>query len=279
MKHSSLNIGKMKKQSPWWLNFSDKLAGGGFGSFFRGTLPDSTVIVKQFRTKVSTIRIIQHMNLARLRGFCSEENGSLDSHIFHANESKVLEWKTRYEIALRIARGLSNLHKKCTDCIIHCDIKPEDILLDAEFCPKVGDFGLAKLVGSDFSRVLTTMRGTRGYLTLEWISGVAITAKADVYSYGMVLFELVSGRRSSEISEDEKVKYFPSLAPRVTIDRGDILGLLDSPLERNADVEERLKICKVACWCTQDDENTGPSMGQVVQILEGLMDVNMPPLP
>ncbi|KAI3457272.1 hypothetical protein Pfo_013935 [Paulownia fortunei] len=282
-------------------NFSDKLGGGGFGSVFKGTLPDSTVIAvkklesisqgeKQFRTEVSTIGTIQHVNLVRLRGFCSKgnkkllvydymENGSLDSHLFHANESKVLEWKTRYEIALGIARGLSYLHEKCRDCIIHCDIKPENILLDAEFCSKVADFGLAKLVGRDFSRVLTTMRGTRGYLAPEWISGVAITAKADVYSYGMMLFELVSGRRNSENSGDGKVKFFPSLAASVTVDGGDVLGLLDPVLDRNADVGEVLKICKVACWCIQDDEDMRPSMGQVVQILEGLMDVNLPPIP
>ncbi|KAK4484859.1 hypothetical protein RD792_007459 [Penstemon davidsonii] len=281
-------------------NFSDKLGGGGFGSVFKGTLPDSTVIAvkklesinqgeKQFRTEVSTIGTIQHMNLVRLRGFCSDgnkkllvydymENGSLDSHIFK-DSSKGLEWKTRYQIALGIARGLVYLHEKCRDCIIHCDIKPENILLDSEYCPKVADFGLAKLVGRDFSRVLTTMRGTRGYLAPEWISGVAITAKADVYSYGMVLFELISGRRNSEQSEDGKVKFFPSWAASVTIDGGDVLGLLDPAMDREADVDEVLKICKVACWCIQDDENMRPSMGQVVQILEGVMDVNLPSIP
>ncbi|KAG6416936.1 hypothetical protein SASPL_124377 [Salvia splendens] len=260
-------------------NFSDKLGGGGFGSVFKGTLPDATVIAakklesitqgeKQFRTEVSTIGTIQHVNLVRLRGFCSEgskkllvydydymENGSLDSHLFHANETKFLDWKTRYQIALGIARGLSYLHEKCRDCIIHCDIKPENILLDPEFCPKVANFGLSKLVGRDFSRVLTTMRGTRGYLAPEWISGVAITAKADIYSYGMMLFELVSGRRNSENSEDGTVKFFPSWAANAVVNGGDVLGLLDPVLDRNADAE------------------------QVVQILEGLMDVNVPPIP
>ncbi|KAG6419535.1 hypothetical protein SASPL_121757 [Salvia splendens] len=282
-------------------NFSDKLGGGGFGSVFKGTLPDSTVIAakklesitqgeKQFRTEVSTIGTIQHVNLVRLRGFCSEgskkllvydymENGSLDSHLFYANETKFLDWETRYQIALGIARGLSYLHEKCRDCIIHCDIKPENILLDPEFCPKVADFGLAKLMGRDFSRVLTTMRGTRGYLAPEWISGVAITAKADVYSYGMMLFELVSGRRNSENSENGTVKFFPSWAANAIVNGGDVLVLLDPVLDRNADEEQVLKICKIACWCIQDDENTRPSMGQVVQILEGLMDVNVPPIP
>ncbi|KAK4484861.1 hypothetical protein RD792_007461 [Penstemon davidsonii] len=180
-------------------NFSDKLGGGGFGSVFKGTLPDSTVIAvkklesinqgeKQFRTEVSTIGTIQHMNLVRLRG-------------------------------------------------------------------------------------------TRGYLAPEWISGVAITAKADVYSYGMVLFELISGRRNSEQSEDGKVKFFPSWAASVTINGGDVLGLLDPAMDREADADEVLKICKVACWCIQDDENMRPSMGRVVQILERVMDVNLPSIP
>ncbi|XP_015881001.3 G-type lectin S-receptor-like serine/threonine-protein kinase At2g19130 [Ziziphus jujuba] len=282
-------------------NFSEKLGGGGFGSVFKGTLPDQTVIAvkqlesfsqgeKQFRTEVSTIGTIQHVNLVRLRGFCSEgakrllvydymSNGSLDSHIFREKTSNLLDWKTRYQIALGTARGLYYLHEKCRDCIIHCDIKPENILLDSQFIPKVADFGLAKLVGRDFSRVLTTMRGTRGYLAPEWISGVAITAKADVFSFGMMLFEFVSGRRNSEQSEDGKVKFFPRWAASVIIDGGDVLSLLDPSLERNADVEEITRVCRVACWCIQDDENRRPTMGQIVQILEGVIDVNLPPVP
>ncbi|GLT87004.1 hypothetical protein SLE2022_051090 [Rubroshorea leprosula] len=282
-------------------NFSEKLGGGGFGSVFKGTLPDSTVIAvkklesisqgeKQFRTEVSTIGTIQHVNLVRLRGFCSEgtrkllvydymPNGSLDTHLFHEKDSRVLDWERRYKIGLGTARGLVYLHEKCRDCIIHCDIKPENILLDAEFCPKIADFGLAKLVGRDFSRVLTTMRGTRGYLAPEWISGVAITAKADVYSYGMMLLEFVSGRRNSEHTPDGKVRFFPTWAASIVAQGGDVLSLLDPRLDGNANVEELSRICKVACWCIQDDETQRPSMGQVVQILEGVLDVNVPPSP
>ncbi|PRQ52955.1 putative protein kinase RLK-Pelle-SD-2b family [Rosa chinensis] len=283
-------------------NFSEKLGGGGFGSVFKGTMRDSSVIAvkklesvsqgeKQFRTEVSTIGTIQHVNLVRLRGFCSEgskrllvydymPNGSLDAHLFNC-PNDVLEWNTRYQIALGTARGLAYLHEKCRDCIIHCDIKPENILLDTELCPKVADFGLAKLVGREFSRVLTTMRGTRGYLAPEWISGVAVTAKADVYSYGMMLFEIVSGRRNSEPSEDGKVRFFPSWAAGVITsnEEGDVLSLLDPKLGRNGDVEEIMRVLRVACWCVQDDEAHRPSMGQVVQILEGVLNVNLPSVP
>ncbi|KAL2939835.1 hypothetical protein RDABS01_001838 [Bienertia sinuspersici] len=282
-------------------NFSEKLGGGGFGSVFKGTLSDSSVIgvkklegfsqgEKQFRTEVSTIGTVQHVNLVRLRGFCSEgskkllvydymPNGSLDSHLFSDKSSKFLDWKSRYQIALGIARGLAYLHEKCRDCIIHCDIKPENILLDVDFCPRVADFGLAKLVGRDFSRVLTTMRGTRGYLAPEWISGVAITAKADVFSYGMMLFELISGHRNTEQSADGTVKFFPTWASSKVAEDAEIMSILDPRLEGNADEQEVMKICKLACWCIQDNENQRPSMGQVVQILEGVLDVNMPPMP
>ncbi|KAK7324757.1 hypothetical protein VNO77_28577 [Canavalia gladiata] len=282
-------------------NFSEKLGGGGFGSVFKGTLGDSSLVAvkklesisqgeKQFRTEVSTIGTVQHVNLVRLRGFCSEgakrllvydymPNGSLDFHLFQNKNSKVLDWKMRYQIALGTARGLTYLHEKCRDCIIHCDVKPENILLDTDLCPKVADFGLAKLVGRDFSRVLTTMRGTRGYLAPEWISGVAITAKADVYSYGMMLFEFVSGRRNSEPSEDGQVTFFPTLAANIVVQGGNVLSLLDSSLEGNADIEEVTRIIKVASWCVQDNETHRPSMGQVVQILEGILDVNLPPIP
>ena len=284
-------------------NFSEKLGGGGFGSVFKGTLPDSTMVAvkklesagqgeKEFRAEVATIGAIQHVNLVRLRGFCSQgakkllvydymPNGSLASHLFGESKSNVLAWNTRYHIALGTARGLVYLHNECRDCIIHCDIKPENILLDEEFCPKVADFGLAKLVGRDFSRVLTTMRGTIGYLAPEWIAGVAITPKADVYSYGMTLFEIVSGRRNSESSESEtRMKYFPSLAAKAIVEGdGDVTGLLDPRLEGNADIEEVERVCKVACWCIQDDESHRPSMGEVVQILEGILEVNLPPIP
>eukprot|EP01018_Ginkgo_biloba_P011460 Gb_02501 [translate_table: standard] len=201
-------------------NFSDRLGGGGFGSVFKGTLQDNSLVAvkkleglsqgeKQFRMEVSTIGTIQHVNLVRLRGFCSEgskrllvyeymPNGSLNSFLFGKgnSEHEVLDWKTRFGIALGTARGIVYLHEKCRDCIIHCDIKPENILLDANFCPKVADFGLAKLVGREFSHVLTTMRGTRGYLAPEWLSGLPITAKADVYSFGMTLLEIIAGRRT-----------------------------------------------------------------------------------
>ncbi|KAH9323908.1 hypothetical protein KI387_018547, partial [Taxus chinensis] len=200
-------------------NFKYKLRSGGFGSVFKGTLPDHTLLaVKklegsrqgeiQFRAEISSFGNIQHVNLVRLRGFCAEASRSRDSKSIQ----KVLDWKTRFEIALGTARGLVYLHEKCRDRTIHGDFKPENILVDNDFSPKLADFGLAKVVGRDFSRVLTTTRGTRGYLAPEWIYGLPITVKVDVYSFGMTLFEIISCRRNLELNVEDSRYYFPACA-------------------------------------------------------------------
>ncbi|WOG98737.1 hypothetical protein DCAR_0418082 [Daucus carota subsp. sativus] len=281
-------------------NFSEKLGEGGFGSVFKGTLPNSRAIAvkrlknlkqgeKQFRAEVSTIGQIQHINLVRLQGFCIEgekrllvfdymKNGSLENHLFRQNSNVFLEWKARYNIMIGTARGLHYLHEKCRDCIIHCDIKPDNILLDDEFNAKVADFGLAKLLGREFSRVLTTIRGTRGYLAPEWISGEAITVKADVFSYGKLLFEIISGRRNMELLDDGD--YFPALvAKKLSEGEEAVMQFLDQKLQGEADPSEVLRACRVACWCIQDDEKNRPSMGLVIQFLEGIIEVEIPPFP
>ncbi|KAG2563632.1 hypothetical protein PVAP13_8KG247200 [Panicum virgatum] len=284
-------------------NFSQKLGGGGFGSVFKGFLNNSTAIAvkelchhshqgeKQFRAEVSSIGIIQHINLVKLIGFCCEgarrllvyeymSNGSLATHLFQ-NHATVLTWRTRYQIALGVARGLAYLHEKCRDCIIHCDIKPENILLSDSYVPKIADFGMAKFLGRDFSRVITTMRGTIGYLAPEWISGVAITPKVDVYAYGMVLLEIVSGKRNSCVScscgSNHDIYYPVHVAQEII--GGDIMSLLDSRLCGKVNLKEAEITCKVACWCIQDDEFDRPTMGEVVQIMEGLLEINIPPMP
>ncbi|OAY74779.1 G-type lectin S-receptor-like serine/threonine-protein kinase [Ananas comosus] len=243
-----------------------------------GTLRDSTLVAvkklrglrqgeKQFRAEVITVGMIQHINIVRLLGFCAEGTRRL-----------LVCWNQRYRIAIGIARGLAYLHEKCKDFIIHCDIKPENILLDEQFCPRIADFGMAKLFTRDGSRVLTTMRGTIGYLAPEWISGLAITHKADVYSFGMMLFEIISGRRNTERSEDGTYVYFPTWAA-AKIHEGEVACLLDNKLKGEANSEELERACRVACWCIQELESSRPAMGLVVQMLEGVQEVNMPPIP
>ncbi|KAF6981766.1 hypothetical protein CFC21_000223 [Triticum aestivum] len=295
--------------------FSEKLGGGGFGSVYKGVLSDSKTTIavkrldgahqgeKQFRAEVSTVGLIQHINLVKLIGFCCEGdhrllvyehmlNGSLDSHLFKkrnaAASAAVLNWNTRYQIALGVAKGLSYLHQSCHKCIIHCDIKPENILLDASFVPKVADFGLAAFVGRDFSRILTSFRGTTGYLAPEWLSGVAVKPKIDVYGFGMVLLEIISGRRNSspETSHytnsssnvDQHVGYFP-VQTISKLHSGDVKSLVDPQLHGDFSLEEAERVCKVACWCIQDNEFDRPTMGEVVRVLEGLQEIDVPPMP
>ncbi|XP_037481961.1 G-type lectin S-receptor-like serine/threonine-protein kinase At2g19130 [Triticum dicoccoides] len=284
-------------------NFSEKLGAGGFGSVFKGFLNDSCAIAvkrldgacqgeKQFRAEVRSIGVIQHINLVKLIGFCTEgdsrllvyehmQNRSLDSHLFQSNHTEMeLTWTIRYQIALGVARGLAYLHDSCQDCIIHCDIKPENILLDASFVPKIADFGMAKFLGRDFSRVLTTMRGTIGYLAPEWISGTIITAKVDVYSYGMILLELISGRRNSggNSASDIDDVYFPVLVAN-KLQKGDVGSLVDQNLRGDVSLNQVERAFKVACWCIQDHEFHRPKMAEVVQYLEGFVEVDIPPVP
>jgi hypothetical protein len=284
-------------------NFSEKLGQGGFGSVFKGFLSDSTAIAvkrldcahhgeKQFRAEVKSIGIIQHINLVNLLGFCCEgarrllvyehmPNGSLDIHLFRS-QATLLKWSTRYQIALGVARGLAYLHEGCCDCIIHCDIKPENILLSDSFIPKIADFGMAKFLGRDFSRVLTTFRGTIGYLAPEWITGVAITPKVDVYAYGMVLLEIISGQRNTSVScscsSSSHDIYYPVHVARMIVE-GDVMSLLDHRLNGEANSKQVEIACKLACWCIQDDESNRPTMAEVVQTLEGLLEINIPPMP
>ncbi|KAJ7295270.1 hypothetical protein O6H91_01G064800 [Diphasiastrum complanatum] len=161
---------------------------------------------------------------------------------------------------------------------LHRDIKPENILLDANFCAKVSDFGQAKMMGREFSRVITTMRGTRGYLAPEWLSGLPITAKADVYSYGMTLLEIIGGRKNLDVSNSSPDKFFPLWACQQA-QLGDFSSLADIKLCRNFDAEQLKIAVLVAIWCIQDEEISRPSMASVVQMLEGTLKVTDPPLP
>ncbi|KAG0544925.1 hypothetical protein BDA96_02G318100 [Sorghum bicolor] len=283
-------------------NFSERLGGGSFGSVFKGYLGDSVALAvkrldgahqgeKQFRAEVNSVGIIQHINLVKLIGFCCEDdkrllvyeympNHSLDVHLFKANGT-VLDWNLRYQIAIGVARGLAYLHTGCRDCIIHCDIKPENILLDASFVPKIADFGMAKVLGREFSNAITTMRGTIGYLAPEWISGTAVTSKVDVYSYGMVLFELISGRKNSSpeyFGDGDYSSFFPMQVAR-KLRSGEVGSLVDEKLHSDVNLMEVERVCKVACWCIQENESARPTMAEVVQFLEGLSELGMPPLP
>ncbi|XP_051126219.1 G-type lectin S-receptor-like serine/threonine-protein kinase SD2-2 [Andrographis paniculata] len=302
---SNLRVFSYKELHAATKGFSEKLGHGGFGAVFRGELLDSSTVAvkrlerpgggeKEFRAEVCTIGNIQHVNLVRLRGFCCESlhrllvydympNGPLSKYL--RQDGQCLSWDVRFRVAVGTARGIAYLHEECRNCIIHCDIKPENILLDEGFAAKVSDFGLAKLVGRDFSRVLATMRGTWGYVAPEWISGVAITTKADVYSYGMTLLELIGGRRNVEGppssngggNQTEKW-FFPPWAARQIIE-GNTAAVVDHRLSGAYDEAEAERAALVGVWCIQDEESARPTMGTVVKMLEGVVEMGVPPPP
>ncbi|OVA13857.1 Protein kinase domain [Macleaya cordata] len=280
-------------------NFTVKLGQGGFGSVYRGTLKDGTQLAvkklegigqgtKEFRAEVSIIGSIHHIHLVRLKGFCAEgthrllvyeymAKGSLEKWIFKKNnENYMLDWDTRFNIALGTAKGLAYLHEDCDAKIVHCDIKPENVLLDDNYVAKVSDFGLAKLMTREQSHVFTTLRGTRGYLAPEWITNYAISEKSDVYSFGMVLLEIIGGRKNFDQSEKSEKAHFPSYAIKMA-EEGKLEAILDPKLKIDKEDERVSNAIKVALWCIQEDMHLRPSMSKVVQMLEGVCIVPQPP--
>ncbi|KAL8481973.1 hypothetical protein ACS0TY_028209 [Phlomoides rotata] len=286
--------------------FKEKLGEGGFGCVYKGILTNKMVVAvkqlegigqgeKQFRMEVATISNTHHLNLVRLIGFCSEgkhrllvyeflKNGSLDSFLFSGQESsdgRFLNWARRYHIMLGIGKGMTYLHEDCRDCILHCDIKPENILLDDNYCARISDFGLARLMNLNDHRhrSLMTVRGTRGYLAPEWLANLAITSKSDVYSYGMVLLEIVSGRRNFEVSSQTSNKKF-SLWAYDEFEKGNVGAILDPRLmEDDIDMVQAMRLVQASFWCIQQQPLIRPTMGKVVQMIEGISDVDKPPPP
>ncbi|KAK9162187.1 hypothetical protein Syun_003089 [Stephania yunnanensis] len=292
-------------------NFGSQIGSGGFGCVYKGTLADKSVVAvkkinnlgnqgkKEFCTEIAIIGKIHHVNLVRLRGFCAEgrqrllvyeymNRGSLDRTLFGAGPA--IEWQERVDIAIGTARGLAYLHSGCENKIIHCDIKPENILLHDHFHVKISDFGLSKLLSPEQSSHFTTMRGTRGYLAPEWLTSSAISDKTDVYSYGMVLLELVSGRKNcsmrtqSHSTDDETTTmsssssipvYFPLLALDMH-EQGRYVELADPRLEGRVTNEAVEKLVRIALCCVHEDPNLRPTMVNVVSMLEGTIPLGKP---
>ncbi|KAJ0096205.1 hypothetical protein Patl1_15137 [Pistacia atlantica] len=208
-------------------------------------------------------------------------NGSLDNHIFLKKSRGVsLTWEKLNEIALSIARGIEYLHEGCDVCILHFDIKPQNILLDHHFTPKIADFGLAKFYPkeNDFLSI-SKERGTIGYIAPELISrnfGV-ISCKSDIYSFGMLILEMAGGRRNSDMRAARSSKaYFPSWVYD-RIKAGEDLELLNF-----TEIDDAIarKLCIIGLWCIQMKPVDRPSMSKVVEMLEGSIDnLQLPPKP
>ncbi|ESW09375.1 hypothetical protein PHAVU_009G122600 [Phaseolus vulgaris] len=289
-------------------NFKTLIGSGGFGTVYKGVLPDKSAVAvkkivnigiqgkKDFCTEIAVIGNIHHVNLVKLKGFCAQgrhrllvyeymNRGSLDRNLFGG--APVLEWQERFDVALGTARGLAYLHSGCEQKIIHCDIKPENILLQDQFQAKISDFGLSKLLSPEQSGLFTTMRGTRGYLAPEWLTNSAITEKTDVYSFGMVVLELVSGRKNcyfrwrshsmdesnsggghSSTSSTTGLVYFPLFALEMH-EQKSYLELADPRLEGRVTYEEVEKLIRIGLCCVHEEPVLRPNMVSVVGMLEG----------
>ncbi|XP_019262856.1 PREDICTED: G-type lectin S-receptor-like serine/threonine-protein kinase SD2-5 [Nicotiana attenuata] len=277
-------------------NFQQKLGQGGFGSVYEGVLQDGQKVAvkvldgfgqgkREFLAEVQTIGSIHHVNLVRLIGVCAEKeqkllvydfmsNGSLDKWIFGTGSTRfTFNWQIRRSIIHDIAKGLTYLHEECRQRIVHLDVKRQNILLDDNFCAKVSDFGLAKLVDKDQSQIVTRIKGTPGYLAPEWFSAF-ITEKADVYSFGVVVMEILCGRKNVDYSQSLEYPHLLTLFMKKAENNQliDMIGNYNDDLQCNT--SEVVHMMKLAVWCLQSDFTMRPSMSMVVKVIEGTMDID-----
>ncbi|XP_020110324.1 G-type lectin S-receptor-like serine/threonine-protein kinase LECRK1 [Ananas comosus] len=281
--------------------FREEVGSGASGVVYKGYLQDKydTCIAvkkigkalpeteKEFAVEMQAIGKTHHKNLVRLLGYCNEGKERLLVYEFMSNRSLTQflfngprpDWNRRVQIALGVARGLLYLHEECSTRIIHCDIKPQNILLDENFVAKISDFGLAKLLKTDQTQTNTGIRGTRGYVAPEWFRNVRITSKVDVYSFGVILLEIICCRRNveAEIGDEEQVilTYWVNDCYR----EGRVDLAVDGDEEATADMKRVEQFVMVALWCVQEEPSLRPTMRKVTQMLEGAVDVPMPPEP
>ncbi|KAK4588883.1 hypothetical protein RGQ29_019769 [Quercus rubra] len=276
-------------------NPSNKLGEGGFGPVFKGTLVDGRIVaVKQlsvashqgrgqFITEISTISAVQHRNLVKLYGCCIEgdrhllvyeylENGSLDQALFGKSKLR-LDWPTRFSVCLGTARGLAYLHEESRPRIVHRDVKASNILIDGELCPKISDFGLAKLYDDTKTHISTRVAGTIGYLAPEYAMRGHLTEKADVFGFGVLALEILSGRPNSDNSLDTQKIYLLEWAWTLH-ENNESLRLVDPTLSE-FDESEAARVIAVSLLCTQASPNMRPPMSRVVAMLAGDIEVGI----
>ncbi|CAL5210021.1 unnamed protein product [Lathyrus oleraceus] len=289
-------------------SFKNKLGQGGYGSVYKGKLQDGSLVAvkvlsesngngEEFINEVASISVTSHVNIVSLLGFYLEgskraliydymPNGSLEKFIYEDKDplklNLQLSCKTIYNIAVGVARGLEYLHKGCNTKILHFDIKPHNILLDDDFCPKVSDFGLAKVCPRKESIIsLLGARGTAGYIAPEVFSRNfgGVSHKSDVYSYGMMVLEMVGGKQNNNVVEVERSSeiYFPHwVYKRLELNQEPRLRSIKNEFDKQ--IVQKMII--VSLWCIQTDPSHRPAMSKVVDMMEGSLEsLQIPPKP
>ncbi|KAF5787240.1 putative protein kinase RLK-Pelle-DLSV family [Helianthus annuus] len=275
---------------------ANKIGEGGFGPVYKGVLSDgSEIAVKQlsskskqgnreFVTEIGMISALQHPNLVKLFGCCIEgkellliyeylENNSLARALFGKEEQRLnLDWTTRQKICIQVARGLAYLHEESRLKIVHRDIKATNVLLDKELNAKISDFGLAKLDEEENTHISTRIAGTIGYMAPEYAMRGYLTDKADVYSFGIVALEIVSGKSNTNYRPKEEFVYLLDWA-YVLQEQENLLELVDPGLGSNYSKKEALRMLDIALLCTNPSPTLRPAMSTVVSMLEGKIPI------
>eukprot|EP01018_Ginkgo_biloba_P036600 Gb_13105 [translate_table: standard] len=262
----------------------NKLGEDGFGPVYKRRISDGREVAvkklsvrsgsgqgkKEFINELELVAKIQHRNLVKLIGCCAEgperlivyeylPNKSLDTFLFHSERRRQLKWQERYNIILGIARGLLYLHEDSQLRIIHRDIKANNILLDDKLNPKIADFGLARLFGEDEIHVHTRVVGTCGYMAPEYAMRGQLSVKADVYSFGVLLLEIVSGRKNTDYTLPLEAQNILEWTWRL-YKRGQILDVIDEELVRSCPEEQALRCIHAGLLYTQADPTLRPPM-------------------
>ncbi|KAL6573640.1 hypothetical protein OROHE_002099 [Orobanche hederae] len=276
------------------------LGEGGFGAVYKGNLMDGREIAvkqlkigggqgeREFRSEVEIISRIHHRHLVSLVGYCISEdkrllvydylpNNTLYFHL-HGQGRPVMDWATRVKIAVGAARGIAYLHEDCHPRIIHRDIKSSNILLDSNFEARVSDFGLAKLAMDANTHITTRVMGTFGYMAPEYASSGKLTEKSDVYSYGVVLLELITGRKpvdtSQPLGEESLVEWARPLLSHA-LKTQEFVEIADSRLEGNYVDGEMFLLVEAAAACVRHSSAKRPKMGQVVRAFDSLATTDL----
>ncbi|ONI01888.1 hypothetical protein PRUPE_6G165100 [Prunus persica] len=283
--------------------FKEELGRGTFGAVYKGTLSTSNKIVavkrlekvveegvREFKAEITTIGRTHHRNLVQLLGFCIEgsqkllvyeymSSGSLAHLLFNKAATVRPSWRERVGIVLDVAKGVLYLHEECGVHIIHCNLKPQNILLDHSWTAKISDFGLARLlVPNDQTKIAAGVEQRSGYLAPEWQKNALISVKSDIYSFGIVLLETVCCRKNIELKVSVPDEMILSSWAYKCFKAGKLYELVEDD-EQNVDLKTLERMVKVGLWCVQDDPALRPLMKNVILMLEGTTDIPVPPSP
>ncbi|GAB4837798.1 hypothetical protein Ancab_027322 [Ancistrocladus abbreviatus] len=274
-------------------NPSRILGEGGFGRVYSGVLGDETKVAvkvlkrddhqggREFLAEVEMLSRLHHRNLVKLIGICTDErirclvyelvpNGSVESHLHGIDkEAAPLDWAARIKIALGAARGLAYLHEDSSPRVIHRDFKSSNILLEHDFTPKVSDFGLARTAMDEENRHISTrVMGTFGYVAPEYAMTGHLLVKSDVYSYGVVLLELLTGRKPVDMSQPPGQENLVAWTRPLLTAREGLESIIDPYLGPDISFDSVAKVAAIASMCVQPEVSHRPFMGEVVQALK-----------